>query len=242
MKLGVAFGAFVGLLGLVRQDAGLIAQASVATFALITWVFNKLPGYSTKQGKRLIVMLCFLAASFIPMVVFHAHIALSGVEVRGNLEHGIWHNVYLGFGFTPNPYGIRWDDTVGAAHARANGAEFGTPEYQPMMRKLVFSILLKDPVFVLKSVVRRFAGEVWLIGGLAYAQIGWLAAGLALWPLVLLTRNGWVYGVVVAVALLPPVLTWPSPQYSLGVAMGLLASGLFAVGSLIEGRDRNESR
>ncbi len=276
----IVFGAFVGLLGLVRQDAGLIAQASALVFLLwcgVDWTrrvrdareykpdnarhsiespwvkpspqpesipatttLNKQFRYSTKTGKRLIVLaLCFLAATFIPKAVFRAHVALSGVEVRGNLEHGPWHNLYLGMGFnanahpeTANPYGIVWDDTVGAEHAARAGAVFGSPEYMPTMRALFFRIVLHDPVFYLKSVMSRLMYELYLIGGLAYSVVGWLAALLIVWPAVFFTKHRLLYLIVCGVSILPPVLTYPSPQYSLGVAMGLIACPLFALGSM----------
>ncbi len=225
----ILFGLFVGLLGLVRQDAGLLAFASGSVVLL----------FVHRDRRQFILVACFLAATFVPKLVFRAHVALSGLEVRGNLEHGIWHNLYLGMGFnanahpeTANPYGIVWDDTVGAEHAARAGAVFGSPEYMPAMRALFFRIVLHDPVFYLKSVMSRLMYELYLIGGLAYSVVGWLAALLIVWPAVFFTKHRLLYLIVCGVSILPPVLTYPSPQYSLGVAMGLIACPLFALGSM----------
>jgi hypothetical protein len=44
-----------------------------------------------------------------------------------------------------------------------------------------------------------------------------------------------IYVFVAVAAMVPPVLTFPSPAYSLGIAMGIMASPIFFLGSLADG-------
>ena len=260
--VAAGMGAFVGLMGLIRQDSGLVAQASALGFAAIL-LFYGLPTLIKDRIKPVhvkatILVICFLAATFIPRLAFRSHVTLAqwvnqeGPPVRGNLEHGKWHNVYLGIGFNiqpfaspTNPYGIAWDDTVGAFHAAEHNPAgvFGQPDYMPTLRKLLTKIIVDDPVFYAKTVAARFLYELILIYSFAVAGAGWLAYTLVFWPLLLLTpvfisgrraADSFVYLIVVAAAFAPPVLTFPAPPYSMGIAMGILASPLFFFGSLLE--------
>jgi hypothetical protein len=74
-------------------------------------------------------------------------------------SHPFWHPAYLGLGYLPNPYGIRWDDTVAAEAVQREDPSAGyvTPEYEASLRRQYFAILQRDPGFVVATYAAKGA-------------------------------------------------------------------------------------
>src|SRR5439155_288356 len=74
-------------------------------------------------------------------------------------SHIFWHNAYIGLGFIPNEYGLKWDDSVASnAVERVDpGAVLGTPRYEDDVRALYLDLLRRDPWFVLRGYVVKIA-------------------------------------------------------------------------------------
>jgi len=253
------FGAFAGMMGLIRQDAGLIVQAAAFAFIFIL-LFYSLPRKRTNPAVRLhlppaALVLCFIMAMFLPRLILSAQIHLvnriaPASPVVGALEHGKWHALYLGLGFNEppyappsNPYGIAWDDSVGGLHAveQDPAAHFDTPSYMPTLRTLFMKVVADDPMFYLKTLISRTYYDLSLLADLAILRAGGPAYLMVLWPLLLLTPffrsgeragDGLIFGILAFAALIPPVLTFPLPVYSLGLGMAVMASPIFFLGGL----------
>lgn len=143
-------------------------------------------------------------------------------------QHPFWHNAYIGLGYLPNKYGIKWDDSVAVqAVARVDPhAGYLTPRYEHILRHLWFNLLKHDPRFVLNTLWTKFG--VSLDGALK--QFGWL--WLVLLPVTMLVgrRRHLMRALValtvpaLAINLLPPVLTIPVNSYAAGwiASVGLL--------------------
>ena len=70
-----------------------------------------------------------------------------------NNAHVIWHSLYIGMGYLPNKYGIRWNDQVAidAAAAYRPSAKFGTPAYDAAVRHVFIKLVERDPLLFVKS-------------------------------------------------------------------------------------------
>lgn len=134
-------------------------------------------------------------------------------------RHPFWHNVYIGLGYLPNPYGIEWDDSVAIklVERRKPGAEYLSPEYERTLRDEFFHILGKDPAFVLDNLITKT--------GIAFDTArDRFGSVLLLAPFALFfgrNRREWKRYLVIAapmflISLPPPVLTMPLPQYQIG--------------------------
>lgn len=134
-------------------------------------------------------------------------------------SHLFWHNAYIGLGYLPNPYGLAWDDLVGAraAESAAPGVRYRSIEYEKVIEGLYIDILRKDPGFVVDNVTTKL--EVALRD--AIAQFGLvllmlpLALGLRRWQPTM-QRVLSLALLAVPSSLAPAVLTVPLPQYELG--------------------------
>ncbi len=68
--------------------------------------------------------------------------------------HPFWHNVYIGFGFLNNDYGIRYQDEIAYKKAREISPEVFLlgAEYERILRDEIFSLMKKDSLFVVRTV------------------------------------------------------------------------------------------
>ena len=256
MTVGIMLGLFVGLLGLIRQDSGLIAQASAGAALLCLLFYWFVPrSHNNKLHARVVLCIaCFTIAASLPRIVFTYEVKLiewiTPARVVGNLQHGLWHNLYLGIGFNVPPYGaasniygIKWDDSIGALHAveqNPNG-RFGTPQYMATLRTLIWKVFRDDTVFYTETVFARTYDELSLIAAAARNSVFWPA--LYLWPLLSLMLfvrsdrrafDGVIYPIAALTALVPPVLTFPSPAYSTALGIVVLGCPIFCLGSFAE--------
>lgn len=62
-------------------------------------------------------------------------------------HHGIWHNAFMGLGYIPNNYGIKWDDNNPIKFARLVNPDVGymTSEYFSILRGLYFKYSFESP-------------------------------------------------------------------------------------------------
>jgi hypothetical protein len=257
----MAYGLSVGLLGLIRQDSGFICQAAAFAFAsclLFYWLAMRGKDLIRRvHARSAILVLCFIAATTAPRLAFSAEVGLIQLiapphpALAGNMEHGKWHNVYLGIGFNvppygrlSNPYGIAWDDNIGALHAVEEDpmAKFGTPRYMPILRSLLTKVIYDDPAFFISTICARAYTELSLISS-ALPKAARVTNVLYLWPILFSTLllhsgrraiDGMIYLITAVTALIPPILTFPYPSYSTAIGMVLVASPLFFVGSFFE--------
>jgi hypothetical protein len=135
-------------------------------------------------------------------------------------HHVVWHSMFVGLGYLPNKYGIRWSDQNGYAHARRVNPHVVllSKDYDRTMRHLYFRVLKDDPGFVAKNMVYKALYE---LGDVARR----FALALVLVPLMLLVgrrkRDMRVFVLLTAPALpltlAPLVLAAPDSAYARGL-------------------------
>lgn len=239
-----ACGFMAGALGLLRQDASLIAQGGMALFILVyspillVRAARKKP--LPRQGKKcFLVALLFLAMTMLPPFAYHGmlnvHQALTGIRHDiGAGVHGVWHNLYIGLGYYPNKYDIKWDDSVGAAHAEKEDptGTFGSKNYMPTMRRLYFKILTNDPEFFFTTTAKKSLEMVQQLGGIEFvvAFIASTAFLIALSLRKIFFPNATVIlfpAWIICVACAPPVMAIPTVPYISGAQTAMLCGWLF---------------
>jgi hypothetical protein len=81
-------------------------------------------------------------------------------------QHGIWHNLYIGLGAAPNPFGIEWADANAKAAAERidPSVVVSSPRYFDILREQYFEILAHHPIDVVAVYLRKL--EITLKTGL----------------------------------------------------------------------------
>jgi hypothetical protein len=151
----------------------------------------------------------------------------TGVNFTANTptKHPFWHSMYLGLGYLPNPYGIKWNDAIASeAVSRENPtAVYLSDEYERTLRGLYLDIVRDDPGFV-ASTYKAKLGELLRQVRTEYGLMLLLIPAMALFGgdrrrnqmLLLLISPA------LAITLLPPLLTRPDSAY--GYNVGWLAA------------------
>ena len=108
---------------------------------------------------------------------------------RRLVEHGISHNLYIGLGVYPNPWGIEWVDTNGRfAVARVDpSSKYATPAYFRTLWRLYLDVVQRDPIGVAYVYLRK-AGDTLAYGGLSTKLFAVLVLLGSAWRWV--PRNG----------------------------------------------------
>jgi O-Antigen ligase len=243
----IVIGAIAGLSQLFRSQTGLgllIGAAVVCLLAPGTW-------------QRRAVVIALIALAYVGVSGGTIDLALQARAARmqayplttngyagvtkwsDSSGHPFWHTVYIGLGVVRNPYGISYSDQVAAAYVRSVDplAPFVSSKYESILEKRVLHLVVSNPGFILRAEKRK-AGEV-------------LADGLSrFWPLLLIVplallmglgrmrrkRYSAVFVPAAVVAVLPPLVAIPRPDYEMPW-LGLLAatgvlSGCWLVGAV----------
>lgn len=175
----------------------------------------------SKLAMSVLLVAAYFPVLDIPYDVARYRDAVTGTSYTSLLEgqHGIWHSIYIGLGYLPNPYGITFNDNAGdvAAHRVDPNVVFGTREYQEIMRGVVLDLARRDPGFILANIVVK-------TGAAGVAGLDLLGpVGLAV-PLMLLVGKrrrslrtlALIAAPAVLITLSVPVLYVPYPQYTVG--------------------------
>lgn len=85
-------------------------------------------------------------------------------------QHVFWHTIYVGFGYTKNPYVSAWDDRVAFARVASEdpSAVGDIWRSEPIMRNAVWEIVRDDPAFVL----RQLGVKIWVVLGFFILILG----------------------------------------------------------------------
>ncbi len=224
-------GFIIGFNHLIRSYSGLAVGVfilSMLVFLNITW----------KQKMALVIVLSvgvLLPTTYVSTVLNKrdAFLIKNEAMVEGNLrQHALWHNVYLGFGYLNNKYGIEYNDNIARAKVASivpnNKYRAYNQEDNDILRREFFKLVKNDPLFTLTTV---FSKVGILIGYLlVYANVGLIASfyrtkersiEVAFWLAMVLSS-------------LPAILVMPSSIYMLGfIAMATLY-GIYSIGDYIE--------
>jgi len=149
---------FLGLATLARESMGIMGLlVSVGVLALLV---VRRPHQQQRLQPLLLAGVLALVAFTTPKWVVVARDAAFDMQPAQRLaRHGLSHTLYLGLGFVPNKWGIRYDDDYGGEIA--NKADppvvFGSPDYFRLMGKLYLARWAEDPL----EVARIYADKAW---------------------------------------------------------------------------------
>lgn len=234
----------LGLLVLASVASAIRSQAGLPILIGAVLVIVRRPW--TRWARALGVGLClvaFLSVSTFGMSAARAvrddHLAghvVAGEETRG---HPFWHTAYIGLGYIPNRWDIRYQDLIGYRDVlRVDPkARYLGPAYDRILRERYLRILREEPVF---------AGETYgskLLVALRPAVPALLAlALLAPWLLLVDSRRArWrrdaVFLVFAALfGLTAPLLATPFSAYTLAWRAAVLLAAMIAIGAVLGDR------
>jgi hypothetical protein len=146
----------LGLAELFRQSIGLMGVA--ASMLAIALAYLLRPRNRKSPLKLIIMATVVLLAHQTPMALLKArdaayHLPPPTMEER----HGAWHNLYIGLGAVPNPFGIEWLDASGrrAVEKINPNIPYLSAEYYATLRQEYFRILWQHPLEVLNVYYRK---------------------------------------------------------------------------------------
>lgn len=247
LLLLVAIGVGASFATSIRAYAGL--PAAIATLALV--VTRPWPA-----RRRALV-----AATFVFAFLSIAPLGMAGVRAyrdhwAGSAElrddrpssHALWHTAFIGLGYLPNRWNIRWKDEVGKAVVRQvkPGARYLSKAYLAEMRTLYFRIVREQPGFYARTladkeaVALRNSARYIVVAGLLlpFTLLVWPRRhDMRLWCLLTLPA--------ILLGLIQPLIAIPQRSYELGLwgALGLVTilAGAAAVDPVLGALRRSEA-
>ena len=181
-----------------------------------------------KQAWRMGFILCagVCGYSFCSSTLANLLLELNGQE-KWLTASTAWHNIYIGFGYFKNPYGIEYLDECAAAAVNAMDSSivYASNAYYVACKNLVFDLVGRDFIFCVTSLIKKF---IWSVGGIGIvvlrrvARIIMVVFGLRyiIKKFDLASLQKYIYSIilfliVLMVGIIPSVLTAPYIQYSI---------------------------
>jgi hypothetical protein len=165
--LGVAGLGLLALGGamLLRQPIGMIG-VFCATGLLVVWFVQALRAKDRVSALGCVgLAILTLAQLYVPRMVLRANeIVFDLPRSPAIAEHGISHNLYLGLGSEPNPWGIVWRDAYGhqAVAERDPKAACCSAPYFDTLWTLYLEKVREDPGTVAKIYLEKARKVLWM--------------------------------------------------------------------------------
>jgi hypothetical protein len=227
---------FAALVGLALAASWLTSIRSAAGLPIVI-AAAIVPLLRRERWRRVAPALAAMGLAYISIGTFvigaireHRDGRISPVTLdSGQLtSHPLWHPAYLGLGYLPNDYGIRFEDGVAAARVQrdAPGTIYASKRYERVLRKAFFDVVRHHPL----AVAKQYAAKVVVTAADTFLYV-WpvllvLPAMLLVGPARRLYR-WWTMLMLPAVILsfLPTLITIPLQAYEEGLygVIGLLA-------------------
>jgi hypothetical protein len=233
------FALLLGILAVASLASSIRSQAGVPVLIGAALVLLRRPW--SRWQKSGVLVLCIVA--YISVTTFGMLAArevreqqLDGRVLAGEagLSHPFWHSTYIGLGYIPNDWDIRYFDSIGYRDVLREDpkAKFLGPAYGRILRDRYFDLLADDPWFG----VRLYGAK--LFGALHPAWVPLIVLAL-LCPWLLLVdrrrsrwrRDGVFIAVAAVVGLASPLLATPYSAYLLGWLGAVLLAAILAVGA-----------
>jgi hypothetical protein len=151
-------------------------------------------------------------------------------------SHPFWHSAYIGYGYLPNDWDIRYFDAIAYRDVLREDpkAKFLGPAYNRILRERYFSLVGEDPVYAAKVYGAKLLVALRPV-------VPALLVLVVLWPWLLLVdprRRRWrrdaVFLVVAALAgLAAPMVATPFSAYLLGWLPAVLLAAILAGGAVL---------
>lgn len=240
----VAISFAAGWLSSIRANSGL----PIVMAAVIVLLIHR------SSIRRVIPALVLLAVAYISITTFvfgairaHSDRRLSAIVKHEQPAPHAWHTLYIGLGYLPNSYGVRYKDGVAAARVQreAPGTPYLSSHYVSVIRRAYFDVVREHPLEVLWQYTAKALVT-------AADAVPYLLPALLVIPAMLLlgsslrTRRRWMLLTVPVVILnfAPTVIAIPSPSYEMGLygTLGVVAIlglcwGLAQLETAIVGQD-----
>ena len=241
-RLGVAALAFMLAAGVAMGVAnGMRIHAGTAVLVLVVLMTATCPRFSLPaRGALLLAAALGLLGShtLFEMVLQRRDAYVQSVVpgYRGGADERtpVWHSMYIGLGYVPNPYGIEYADEVAMRRVQeiAPGTPYLSDQYSRVIRGEVLRLVRDDPGFVVAGLLRK-TGRVLLWLAL-FMNVGLIAA--------VARRKHWTvdlsFGAAIAFAALPGILVVPALPYLLGALALATISSVVSIDHALAGRQR----
>ncbi len=223
--IGISLAA--GWLSSIRNGSGLgIVVIAAILLILRRWRWSRL-----LPALALLAVAYMATSSFLFTEIREHRDQRLGVKVMADDEvtrHPLWHTVYIGLGYLPNAYGLRYLDRYGAIRVQrdAPGTRYGSPKYDTVIRRATISFVRAHPL----EAVRQYSAKV--VVAVADMSPYLLVISLTMPAMLLLgpgrrIRRLWVLITIPAVAIgfLQPVIAIPGREYNAELfgVLGLLS-------------------
>ena len=221
----------------IRSQTGL----PVVIAALAVIAFSRDWSRARRGAAALVVILAYLVVTPLGLTALRAYrdhwVDQPNFAKGVPTGHPFWHNTYIGLGYLPNRWQIKWSDTVAANSVERvrPGTKFVSKPYEKTLRRLYFNVWKDDPGFVVGETFQKLAvvarqGSIYL--AFVLLTVPWMLAAAArrqrfrAWLLLLVPA--------LVLTLIPPLITVPYRPYELGFfgALGMLA--LLVIGEWAE--------
>ena len=231
----------LGLLVLASVASAIRGQAGLPVLVAAAIVVVRRPWrWWARAGAVVLCALAYLSFSGFGMAAVRAERdhQLDGRALAGgtSTSHPFWHTAYVGLGYLPNDWDIRYQDPIGYRDAlRVDPTVASTgPRYNRILRERYFKLVRSDPWFTFRDYGAKLIVAVRpaLPVLIALAVVGpWLL-------LVDRRRSRWrrdalVLGIAGALGLSSPFLATPLSAYLLGWLAVVLLAGILAFSAVV---------
>jgi hypothetical protein len=225
---------FASLATAIRSQAGL----PVLIAAFLVLIRRPWPAWS-RAGAVAVCVVAYVSVSTVGMGIARADrdaaLQQRGVATNTGTGHPFWHTVYLGFGYLPNRWNIRYIDGVAYRDVlrRDPKARYLGPAYGRILRDRYFSLVTGDPVYAVGEYGKK------LLVSLRPAVPALLIL-IVVGPWLLLAderrrrwrRDALLLAPAAVVTLISPLLSLPDGGYLLGWLATVLLAAILAAAAV----------
>jgi len=139
----------------VRSQAGL-----PIFFSAVIVVFLRVRPWISRMIVVAVLAVAYTAVSGSALnAVRHYRDTSAGVDLSHKYtnSHTLWHSAYIGLGFVPNKYGIKYNDSVAidAVKRKNSSAVYLSREYERAIRSIYFDFVRRHPWFAIQGYLRK---------------------------------------------------------------------------------------
>jgi hypothetical protein len=221
----------------IRGQAGLpVLIAAVIVVVRRPW------RWSARGGAVVLCALAYLSFNAFGMAAVRAERdhQLHGRALAGgtSTSHPFWHTAYVGLGYLPNDWDIRYQDPIGYRDAlRIDPTVASTgPRYNRILRERYFKLVRSDPWFTFRDyaakmiVALRPAVPVLIVLAIVGPWLLLVDRRRSRWR-----RDALIVGIAGLLGLTSPFLATPLSAYLLGWLAVVLLAGILAFSALVAG-------
>jgi len=191
--------------------------------------------FSDKWGKKvkLVSSLFFIVGYLIPVYHFNYEIQRRNTFLKQNNislpnreNHVFWHNIYTGFGFLQNKYGMEWKDkcSIRAALVVNPQAKYPFKLYEQTVKNLLFKLCKEKRYFVITTIFAKL-GVIFYFFLIYFGWIGVVVSWLYPKPWYIELAFWGALGM----GALPGIMTIPVTAYLIGFITCTVLYAMYSV-------------